>query len=172
MSRQDELYEEASTAFGGALERLARAYEMEPDKCRDLIQEIHIALWRSFEKFDGRCSLRTWVYRVAHNVAVSLITRRRTVKNAFLNLEEVEVSADSVDLEVKIDRKRAFDRLFELIRELKPSDRQVILLYLEGLDATSIGEITGLPSSHVTTKVYRIKKLLSRRFPKGGSNVS
>jgi RNA polymerase sigma-70 factor (ECF subfamily) len=44
---------------------------MNPEDRRDLLQEIHLALWRSFATFDDRCSLRTWVYRVAHNVATS-----------------------------------------------------------------------------------------------------
>jgi len=105
-------------------------------------------------------------------VAVSLITRRRTNKQAFLSLDEVDVSSIAVDAEVDIDRKRSFERLLAVIKELRPLDRQVILLYLEGLDATSIGEITGFPSSYVTTKVHRIKKTLSRRFQKGNSNVS
>jgi RNA polymerase sigma-70 factor (ECF subfamily) len=68
-SRQDELYEQAAAAYGAALERLARAYEAEPESRRDLMQDIHVALWRSFELFDSRCSIRTWVYRVAHNTA-------------------------------------------------------------------------------------------------------
>jgi len=63
--------------FGAALERLARAYQPDADSRLDLLQEIHVALWRSFASFDGRCSLRTWVYRVAHNVATSQVTRRR-----------------------------------------------------------------------------------------------
>ena len=66
---QADLYGETSAAFGAALERLARAYEADPESRRDLLQEIQLALWRSFEGFDGRCSLRTWVYRVAHNAA-------------------------------------------------------------------------------------------------------
>ena len=44
---QERRYAEAAAAFGPALERLARAYERDPDKRRDLLQEIHIALWRS-----------------------------------------------------------------------------------------------------------------------------
>jgi D-alanyl-D-alanine-carboxypeptidase/D-alanyl-D-alanine-endopeptidase len=58
-------YEEATATYGPALERLARAYEPNPELRRDLLQEIHIALWRSLASFDGRCSLRTWIYRVA-----------------------------------------------------------------------------------------------------------
>jgi RNA polymerase sigma-70 factor (ECF subfamily) len=69
VSDQLRLYAEVAAEFGGALERLARAYEADSDRCRDLLQEIHVALWRSLARFDGRCSMRTWVYRVAHNVA-------------------------------------------------------------------------------------------------------
>jgi RNA polymerase sigma-70 factor (ECF subfamily) len=65
MSEQDDWYRKAVNEHGAALERLARAYEAGPEDRRDLLQEIHIALWRSFNGFDERCTLRTWVYRVA-----------------------------------------------------------------------------------------------------------
>ena len=74
---QDDLYAQATDVYGAALERLARAYEAAPDARRDLLQDIHLAVWRSLENFEGRCSLRTWVYRVAHNVAVSHVVRQR-----------------------------------------------------------------------------------------------
>ena len=73
---QDERYARASAAAGPALERLARAFEADADLQRDLLQEIHFAVWRSFASFDGRCSENTWVYRVAHNVAASHVIRR------------------------------------------------------------------------------------------------
>jgi RNA polymerase sigma-70 factor (ECF subfamily) len=53
---QDDLYERAASEYGAALVRLARGYEADPDKRRDLLQEIHIALWRSLEGFDGLCA--------------------------------------------------------------------------------------------------------------------
>ena len=62
----DDLYREAVEQFGSSLDRLARAYELDPEKRRDLSQDIHFQLWRSFQRYDGRCSLRTWIYRVAH----------------------------------------------------------------------------------------------------------
>jgi RNA polymerase sigma-70 factor (ECF subfamily) len=55
-----------------------------------------------------------------------------------------------------------------LIRQLKPLDRQIIFSYLEGLDAASIGEITGLSPGNVATKIHRIKTILTRRFHSGG----
>jgi len=39
-----------------------------------------------------------------------------------------------------------------------------MLLYLEGVDAASIGEVTGLSAGNVATKIHRIKAVLARRF--------
>jgi RNA polymerase sigma-70 factor (ECF subfamily) len=164
---QDALYHEAASVFGGALERLARAYEPDPDRRRDLVQDIHVALWRSFEGFDHRCSLRTWVYRVAHNTATSQIVRRRGRSPALVGLDQIPDAPDGRDGERAADSRLVLERLLALIHALEPLDRRVILLYLEDVDAASIGEITGLSARNVATKVHRIKQILSRRFYQG-----
>jgi len=66
------------------------------------------------------------------------------------------------------DTRHALERLLGLIQSLKTLDRQVILSYLEGMDAASIGEITGLSQGNVATKIHRIKNILTRRFQEGG----
>ncbi len=169
-SRQDELYQEVAATFGAALERLARAYEADADLRRDLLQDIHVEIWRSFRTFDGRCSLRTWIYRVAHNVGASHIIRQRSARSdALVGLEELENLPDANSGEAA-DRSHALDRLLQLIQQLKPLDRHVILSYLEGLDAAEIGDITGLSATNVATKVHRIKNLLARWFQQGGKS--
>jgi RNA polymerase sigma-70 factor (ECF subfamily) len=171
-STQDELYQQAASTYGPALERLARAYEFDREAVRDLLQEIHIALWRSFEGFDQRCSLRTWIYRVAHNVGTSHVLRQRRGKSqTLIGLEEAELEnvPDANSGQEVADRSHALGRLMTLIQGLKPFDRHVILSYLEGLDAESIGEITGLSPGNVATKIHRIKSLLAHRFNVGGT---
>lgn len=166
---QDDLYQEAAATYGAALERLARAYEADPDKRRDLSQDIQLALWRSFEGFDGRCSLRTWIYRVAHNAATSHIIRQRRAKaQTLVSLEELDNLPNHAAGGLGADQRLALDRLLALIQQLKPLDRQVILSYLEGMDAASIGEITGISPGNVATKIHRIKNILARKFHEGG----
>jgi RNA polymerase sigma-70 factor (ECF subfamily) len=110
--------------YGGALERLSRAYEADPDKRRDLIQEIHLALWRSFAHYEGRCSIRTWVYRVAHNIAASYVLRqRRGHAQGLLSLEQLDTAPDHRDLERDSGQRMALERLLALIHRLKPLDR-------------------------------------------------
>lgn len=171
-SNQEEYWQQAAADYGAALERLAWAYEAEPDRRRDLMQEIHLALWRSFECFDGRCSLRTWIYRVAHNVATSHVIRQKK-RNAlvFRTLEEIEIEPGLEDVEESVDRQQVLLRVLALVQRLEFLDRQLILAYLEGLDAESMSQITGLSVANVWTRVHRIKNILVRQFHSGGSDA-
>jgi RNA polymerase sigma-70 factor (ECF subfamily) len=163
-SRQDDLYNEAAGQHGHALERLVRAYEVDPDKQRDLLQEVHFAIWQSCASYEGRCSLRTWVYRVAHNTAASYALReRRSHASVWVGLDEMELSVDS-QADDSTDRLLDFERLMHLIRRLRPPERQLMLLYLEGMDAESIGEVAGMSAGHVRVQIHRIKNALARRF--------
>ncbi|MDE2182050.1 MAG: sigma-70 family RNA polymerase sigma factor [Alphaproteobacteria bacterium] len=163
---QDERYLSAAAEFGSALERLAHACEADATERRDLLQDIHLALWRSLAVFDGRCSMRTWVYRVAHNTAAPHVTARRRRPKG-VSIEEFEFADDGASPEQAAGENQALERLMAMIRALKPPDAQVMLLYLEDLDAAAIGEITGLSARAIATKVHRIKALLARRFEGG-----
>jgi RNA polymerase sigma-70 factor (ECF subfamily) len=164
VSRSQTLYETAIREFGRALDRLAAGYEADPERRHDLRQEIHLQLWRSFEVFDGRCSLKTWTFRVAHNTAVSYVNRERRKNSGFVSLEEIERTAATAGREPDIDRQRALEQLSGFIRQLKPLDRQIMISYLEEMDTAAIAEITGLSPANVGMKIHRIKNILSSRF--------
>lgn len=165
---RDDVYEEVFNTFGAAIDRLARAYEADPEKRRDLLQDIHLAIWRSLDKFDRQCSLRTWIYRVAHNVAASYVLKhRRANQRPLLSLEEIADVPCADDAAEWTDRQITLSRLYSLIQHLQAFDREVMLLYLEGLDAVSIADIMGITPVNTATKIHRIKKILSRRFKEG-----
>jgi RNA polymerase sigma-70 factor (ECF subfamily) len=168
---QDDLYRDTADKYSSALERLARAYEVDPEKRRDLVQEIHFQLWRSFQGFNERCSVRTWVYRVAHHGAASHVLRERRIFSKLVSLEELEKFADKDQGQFAADHRMNLERLSMLIQQLKPLDRQVIISYLEDMDAASIGEITGLSSGNVAMRIHRIKNILARLFREGGSHA-
>jgi RNA polymerase sigma-70 factor (ECF subfamily) len=114
--------------------------------------------------------LRTWVYRVSHNAAIShVIRQRRTNSHVLVSLEELDQVPDPATPDA--GQQHALNRLFTLVQRLKPLDRQVILSYLEGLDAAAIGEITGLAPGNVGTKIHRIKNILTRAFHEGGRHA-
>lgn len=166
---QDARYIEAIRVCGAMLSRLAHGYEKDTSRRQDLMQEIHVALWKSFESFDERCALQTWVYRVAHNVAIRHMMNNKRIRLRELHtLEEIPEQRLGHEDRSTQEQSESLQQLFSLIEQLKPVDRQVILLYLEAQDAQSISEITGLSPENVATKIHRIKKLLQTMFRERG----
>jgi RNA polymerase sigma-70 factor (ECF subfamily) len=161
---QDARYGEAAAQWGAALQRIARATEADPERRRELLQEMHVALWRSMISFDGRCSMRTWVYRVASNVAATHVDRERRDRLTLVTLDALEQVPSDYDGSEQIETEAALGRLYALIHRLKSPDREVITLYLEGLNAEAIGEVTALSPGAIATRISRLKSMLARMF--------
>ena len=167
---QDDAYAQAADEYGGAIERLARGYEADRDLARDLVQDIHAALWRSFEYFEGQCSVRSWVYRIGHNMAVSHIqASRRSKPGELVGIDAIAEIPSADDHAQATEESQLRRRLLATIHRLKPADRQVMLLYLEELTAEEIGEVTGLSAGAVATRIHRLKALLAEAFTTEGN---
>lgn len=162
---QDSRYRHAIQSYGPDLARFAMGYERDAAKRQELLQDIHVAIWQSFATFQDQCSLRTWVYRIAHNVGASHIQRSfRAAERISLELDAAELVADDgADIGLT-ERRLDLQRLLALIHRLAPLDREVMLLYLEDMDAAAIGDITGISARNVATKVHRIKAVLAAQI--------
>ncbi len=166
---QDEAYREAARVYGGAIERLARGYEADAELARDLVQDIHAELWRSFAYFEGQCSVKSWVYRIAHNVAVTHVqTALRRKPDELVGLDALEELAAPDDVAATIAQHQLRRRLLATVHRLKPADRQVMLLYLEDLTAAEVGDVTGLSAGAVATRIHRLKTLLAEALTDKG----
>jgi len=164
-SERDAQFAAIVAQHGDAIWRLGRGYERDGERRRDLHQEILVALWRALPGFEGRCSLRTFVFRVAHNTACSHVVRDRRRRGEELHtVEELEAQSPERPPDEGLDDRIALERLAELVRSLAPLDRQLVLLHLEGLEPAAIAEVTGLTKTNVSTKVSRIKTLLAKRL--------
>lgn len=162
---QDSRYLAAAREHGAMIERMARGYEADPELRRDLVQEIHAALWRSFAIYEGQCAEKSWVHRIAHNVGVThMMTGKRRRKMTLVGLEQIEELPGGDDPEHSTGQRSLSDRLLATIHRLAPADRQVMLLYLEDLTAGEIGEVTGLSASAVAVRIHRLKALLAEPY--------
>ena len=148
--------------YQSALRRLVGAYVHNAADRDDLLQEIAVGIWQSLPGFRGDSSERTWIYRIAHNIAIRSTSRNRArnAREALLAADDEAPSGDAsaVDALVANERRQA---LLSGIRELPVLDRQVVTLHLEGLSAAEIEEVTGVSQGAVATRLTRIRQKLA-----------
>jgi RNA polymerase sigma-70 factor (ECF subfamily) len=151
-------FEDLLRRYLPALRRLAWSYAR--DGFEDLFQEIAIALWTALPRFRGDSSERTWLYRVAHNTAISFIANRKRRQDREQTGDGPEPLALTNPETDAIDAQRR-DRLSRAVQELSLADRQIIVLYLEGLSAAEIEEVSGIGAGAVATRLSRLRTKLT-----------
>jgi len=136
------------------LHKVAYIYCRDIEERRDLIQEMAIQLWRSFDRFDGRSSAATWTYRVAMNVAISHRRREgRRPRAAPLEIGLNVADANSA-FGAEDDRSQVLHALIDGLDEM---NRGLVLLYLDGFNHAEIAEMLGTTAGNVGTRLGRIK---------------
>src|SRR5271167_3969135 len=103
------------------LRRLAGAYLQKPADREDLVQEIALALWQAIPSFRSDASERTWLYRIAHNVAISSSAKlRRTLSREGQVPELFDPPSLTADAELEVLADERHRLLIECIRSLQP----------------------------------------------------
>jgi len=146
------------TENGPALARLSASYTNTATDRDDLLQEIALAIWRGLPGFRGECSERTFLFRVAHNRAVSYLIQQRRRPASDGELDQVADGAPSP--EAGVVRNQQGERLREAVRRLALPYRQVVTLTLEGMDYGEIAEILGTSESNVGARLTRARQML------------
>ena len=144
-----------------ALRRLAATYERDPSRRQDLVQDIWLAVWQALPRFRGDCSERTFVFRIAHNRAVSHIDHWRRRKADTLD-EDAPVPAAQPDPEHSLTLQQRHERLQAAVQSLPIGLRQVVVLTLEGLSYSEVAEIIGITENNVAVRLTRARTALSR----------
>jgi RNA polymerase sigma-70 factor (ECF subfamily) len=140
------------------LTRLAASYAMNRSDRDDLLQEIAMALWRALPAFRGECSERTFLYRIAHNRCITHISRRRdsvSLDDAQIEPEDPSASSEAI---VAGEQKRR--RFLQAIRELPEIHREVLVLFLEGMDYGEIAAVVGISENNVGVRLNRARQKL------------
>lgn len=145
-------FAELMEGYAGPIRRLCGAYAASAADRDDLCQDIFVAVWRALPGFRGDASVRTWLYRIAHNVALTWQARERRRQSRETHLDIDVPAADQTDL-----RRLALNRA---LAQMKPVDRTFTLLWLEGLSASEIEAVTGVKSGTVAVRLSRIRKQL------------
>ncbi len=155
---QENILKEWLSGHRALIFKVIRAYANDPGEQEDLFQEISIRLWNSIPKFEGRCAVSTWMYRIALNVSISWVKRENRRKTESLEKHVLIHEMEDEDPRVKW--------LYDEIRKMDEIDRSLSLLLLDGFSYREMSEILGISENNVGVKIHRIKKALTQRAEK------
>ncbi|MBR7103122.1 MAG: sigma-70 family RNA polymerase sigma factor [Tidjanibacter sp.] len=152
MKEQEKLFTSMVEEQKQTIYMICYLFSKNPTEVEELYQDVLINLWKGFSAFEGRSSVRTWVWRVSLNTC---ITWQRKSRKKRLPLEL------SVDLYNDTDSDtRQIKMLHDRISQLGPFDRAIVLLWLENMTYEEIGEIVGISAKNVSVRLFRIKEQL------------
>ena len=148
----------------------------------DLLQETLLAAWRGLEQFEGRSSLRAWLYTIATNRCLNALRdrdRRPQLVHAAQNYSEVSWLEPYPDrlLEGIVDAAPGPDARYEAkeavalafvsgLQHLVPRQRAVLVLRdVLGFHADEVAEMLAISSASVTSALQRARGALEARVP-------
>ena len=155
-------YQRRLTAF---LSQLVGDLEL----ARELTQEAFIRAWSALERFDPRYRFSTWLFRIAHNLGIDQLRRKRlqTVSLYRTDSDGEELEMVVADLEKDplghLENRALADELRTVIDELRPEYRELVLLrHFAGLSYQEIADFKEMPLGTVKNKLFRAHSVLRR----------
>jgi RNA polymerase sigma-70 factor (ECF subfamily) len=134
---------------------------------RELTQEAFIRAWSALDRFDSRYRFSTWLFRIAHNLGIDQLRRKRlqTIPLYRTDSDGEELEVVVADLEKDplghLENRALADELREVIDELRPEYRELVLLrHFAGLSYQEIADFKDMPLGTVKNKLFRAHSVL------------
>ncbi|WP_436373830.1 sigma-70 family RNA polymerase sigma factor [Cytobacillus sp. BC1816] len=150
---------EIMNAYGTELSTLAFSYVKDIEASKDIVQNVFIKCFTHLDEFEGRSSIRTWLYRITINQCKDYL-RSYYIKKVFLIgqvKEEITVhSPESITLQ-KWDEEQVVAQIMNLGKKYR---EVLILRYIQELEVREIAEILSISNETVKTRIRRGKNKL------------
>jgi RNA polymerase sigma factor (sigma-70 family) len=158
----DSRFEELIDAHGRDVLNVALRVTGDAETARDVYQEVFLAIWQRWHRFDGTVRWGAYLYRVTVRKALELAGRRRPVP-VELNDRKPESGGPDPDAALRLDDLQR--RLTESLGKLPQHQADVFVLSrIEGLDHSAIAGILGCSPNSVRVSLHRAVKQLAREM--------
>ncbi|MGD8780614.1 MAG: RNA polymerase sigma factor [Ignavibacteria bacterium] len=132
------------------------------DAAEDLFQETVIKTWKGLKNYNEKNRFPSWLFSIAHNIAIDNIRKNKTVIKNF-DPAEIEKSEEKVDLQKEYEENEMKNIINSIVEKLPDKQKQVFLLRQHGgIKFSEIAEMLNEPIntvlSHMNYAVKRIKK--------------
>jgi RNA polymerase sigma-70 factor (ECF subfamily) len=143
-----------------AVFRLALSIVRDRALAEDVTQETMVKAWLALPTFRGESSLRSWVMRIGHNTAISMLRSRRALVSDPAEMPEPPTTP-AASVERRVEGAAALDDFTEALDLLDDLSRSIVVLReIEGLSYEDIARILDVPLPTVKTRLLRARRRL------------
>lgn len=138
------------------------------EHAEDLVQEVYIRVFKSYQKFEGKSSEKTWLFSIARNVAIDFFRKQKGWKERIL--DKFDWSTNQVMDEYPIPeeitvQKEEIKWIYKCLEFCTIDQRTVIILrYLQDLSIAETAHVLGWTESKVKTTQHRSLKVLKKQM--------
>ena len=157
---QNTIFEDWLARHAAVLHHVANGFADGADR-HDLMQELLLALWRAVPAFRSGAQPSTFIYRVAHNAALTWKRSEKNYRHLVDRFERQVTVESSTPTAVTAREREALEHIYAAIRQLPPLDRSLILLQLDDVGYAEIAELHGLTENNVGVRLNRLKQRLT-----------
>ena len=148
---------------------LVRLGVRSPEDRQDVLQEIFLKVYKNLNGFNPTLSFSSWIYRIAHNEAISWYRKQNVRPEGHLVAEPENVmailSSDLTGADQQFDEKINAEELGRAMGSLDEKYREVLILrFFEHKEYEEISDILRIPIGSVGTLIHRGKKQLQREL--------
>lgn len=130
---------------------------------QDLAQDVWLAAYRDYAKFQGRSDVYTWLYRIAVNRFKRYYRSRRL--KSWLGLDQVPEEAASAAMPEGLESDQRSRTVARAVAGLPPDFRAAVtLFYFEERDCRQIAEMLGCSEGTVKSRLWRGRQLLAKKL--------
>jgi RNA polymerase sigma-70 factor (ECF subfamily) len=135
----------------------------------DLAQDVFVKAWKALPRFQGQAAFFSWLYRIAHNVALDWMRARKVEGGVEFDdsvAPQIEAGAATAPREAgqpdeRLSRAELIERINAALAELSPDHRAVILLReVDGRSYEEIAEVIGCSTGTVMSRLFYARKRL------------
>ena len=131
------------------------------EDAEELTQDVFLKAFQQLSSFKAESSFSTWIYRIATNLAISAVRKKR---NDVLHLDDsvfANLSDTQVDEALEDESEEQMERLQQAMNQLEADERALITLYyLEEKPLAEVAFILGMTEGNAKVKLHRIRKKL------------
>jgi len=157
MAGDEEAFSRLVAEHHAPLVRLARSFVADDATAEEVVQDAWMGVFAGLPRFEGRSSLKTWIFRIVTNIA-----KTRGVRDQRRSQEEPG-SRDELSPERHLLGREAFDVVAEALWALPANQQRVVVLRdVEGVDVPDVCRILGVSENNLRVLHHRARAKLRK----------